>query len=183
MELIKRGRAICSYTCGERLPRVVVDDGQYSKSGEASSTSSRRTPRKIDAVENPPRRTTMTTDDARRRLGRNLHDLISLRLTPPARLSTTSPLSSPLLPLTARSHSRFLCVPCGALITHRDDPFYYGPSASRTHARASFLYAARTDTRARARARADKQAAPSSALRTISLMPGTLCREICNLSI
>lgn len=98
MELIKRGRAICSYTPGRTtgIPEARWRR-QYRKVGS-------RQPRNQRGGESPV--ATTTTDYYG--LGRNLHDLISLRLTPRAIPVT---LSLSMLAMRGSNHSR-------------DDPFY-----------------------------------------------------------
>lgn len=164
MELIKRGRAICSYTPGQTARGIPAARWrrQYRKVGSRRSRNQRGgVPRGDDGLR-------------RLRLGRNLHDLISLRLTPRA------------IPVTLSLSMR---APCGALITHDETVLFtrFTPPPSSVTL-GTLFYAAQPTPAAQSSANSagdgtlPSSAAPS-ALRTISLTPGTLCREICNLSI
>lgn len=165
MELIKRGRAICSYTPGpeRRGDQRRVGGRQYRKVGSPGDPG-------INAVENPPRRRRLptTTDYS---VGTCMIWLASDWPHEPSPLHSRFPCA--LRAMRGSNHSR-------------DGPFY--SIHPRPLPRAPPLCRA-TDTRRaapRAAARIGTLALPSaapSALRTISLTPGTLCREICNLSI
>lgn len=121
MELIKR--AICSGPFAlrgrqQRLAAAAIQDARESTRQNLPPVARRQLRRR------------------RRRLGRNLHDLISLRLTPRATPVTLS--------LSMRA-------PCGGSNHSRDDPFY--PRLHLAHlvspARALFLYAAQPTPAAR----------------------------------